>query len=340
MSPVARKAEVSLFTPIFDVCLALTIIALSPGTLQYLQQADRLPQSAVCADVSLEDIERLQTRRQELSRRYEQMLSQFRQKSSFGQPPQIDPKRLQAAQDELHKAIEAMREEIARLQKLLANAQHDDADGAKRRQELSRLLEELQRKIAEAEKSLQDLRYSQEQLEKIKKLQQETEALHRKLQEVQQQQKDLNEEIARLIRELQKIAIVIKVHPKVVYPKGMKPYGVIVHQGALTPIKPPYYEGFRIPDGKIFIRFVQLGPSASDAFQPGSEFLQWIDSIDAKTDYVVFLVAPDSLETFRTAREELRKRKIACGWEPHEEGNGNVLIDPNAAPSGDLPPIQ
>ncbi|MCS7304958.1 MAG: hypothetical protein NZ602_07610 [Thermoguttaceae bacterium] len=334
----ARKAEVSLITPIFDVCLTMTIITLSPGVLQYVQW-EQMRHGAEEPGLTQQDIERLRTQYQELWRRYEDLLVQLRQKASPEEQAPVDIHRLQAAQQDLHNQIEALWQEIERLRQLLEKSRPADAQTQKRREELQRLLEELQREIVQAEEQLKRLCYTKEQLEKINQLKKAIEQLRRQLDEAQKKGGALNEQIARLEAKLRENALVIKVHPRARHPEGMQPYGVIVHQGTLTPIKPPYYEGFRILGGKILIRFVRSGPSASDAFQPGSEFLQWINSIDPKKEYVVFLVAPDSFDTFRVAREELRKRNIACGWEPHEEGNGNVLIDPDSKPSDNEGPV-
>ncbi len=343
-----RKADVSLLMPVLDVCLAMTIITLSPGALLYVQHRQVLCSDTARPVVSQQQIDRLRAQQEELRRQYEQLLTQLHKKPPVDPQPSGKLPDLQRNQQDLNSSIEALRQEIARLRNLLETSQPTDTQTQKRLQELRQLLKDLQNKIAQAQEELKQLQYTREQLEKMKQLQQEIEKLQKEFQQAQQEWNHLQEQIARLEAELRRMrenAEIIKVHPRIKYPENMTPKGLIIYKAKLTPITAPYYQRVEeekelIPGLRIrmpILRFVREGPPASEALQPGSDFYEWLDQIDPKKEYVFMYVCPDSFQTFAAVREELRRRNILCGWQPDEVGNEDIY--PRFAP-GPPPPIQ
>jgi hypothetical protein len=66
---------------------------------------------------------------------------------------------------------------------------------------------------------------------------------------------------------------------------------------------------------------------------PESEFNQILAKLNPKTDYLAFIVRPDSFASFRTAREQAWAKGYNVGWEPHKPelpiqfGSGGRAID-------------
>ena len=60
------------------------------------------------------------------------------------------------------------------------------------------------------------------------------------------------------------------------------------------------------------------GESKEELALPESEFLQVLDKLDPKKDYLAFIVRPDSFSGFRVAREQAWAKGFDVGWEPHK----------------------
>lgn len=64
-----------------------------------------------------------------------------------------------------------------------------------------------------------------------------------------------------------------------------------------------------------------MGENNEQLQQENSRFIGFLETLDPKTDYIAFIVRPDSFSTFRAAREEAIKRGFQVGWEPFEQNN-------------------
>ena len=60
------------------------------------------------------------------------------------------------------------------------------------------------------------------------------------------------------------------------------------------------------------------GESKEELALPQSEFLQVLEKLDPKQDYLAFIVRPDSFSGFRAAREQAWAKGFDVGWEPHK----------------------
>ncbi|MDJ0689623.1 MAG: hypothetical protein QNJ41_14045 [Xenococcaceae cyanobacterium MO_188.B32] len=60
------------------------------------------------------------------------------------------------------------------------------------------------------------------------------------------------------------------------------------------------------------------GESKEELVLPRSEYLQVLEKLDPKKDYLAFIVRPDSFSGFRVAREEAWAKGFDVGWEPHK----------------------
>lgn len=112
-------------------------------------------------------------------------------------------------------------------------------------------------------------------------------------------------------------------------------------------MEPPYYPEKKadtlvlVPGGirTGTLEFVRAGPSASEAFQPGSELFEWMKGIGPEREYMFMSMDAHSFETVRAVRTELRKRGMLVGWEPDEKGNEDVSIV-HGVSAYRLPPVQ
>ncbi|AFY89197.1 hypothetical protein Chro_3765 [Chroococcidiopsis thermalis PCC 7203] len=59
-----------------------------------------------------------------------------------------------------------------------------------------------------------------------------------------------------------------------------------------------------------------VGESSKELKQENSEYKSILKKLSPQTDYLAFIVRPDSFETFRQAREIAWKDKFSVGWEP------------------------
>ena len=62
----------------------------------------------------------------------------------------------------------------------------------------------------------------------------------------------------------------------------------------------------------------QEGESKEEIVLPRSAYLQVLDKLDPKQDYLAFIVRPDSFSGFRVAREQAWAKGFEVGWEPHK----------------------
>lgn len=60
------------------------------------------------------------------------------------------------------------------------------------------------------------------------------------------------------------------------------------------------------------------GESKEELVLPQSEYLQVLEKLDPKQDYLAFIVRPDSFSGFRVAREQAWLKGFDVGWEPHK----------------------
>lgn len=63
------------------------------------------------------------------------------------------------------------------------------------------------------------------------------------------------------------------------------------------------------------------GESSEELIEPDSEFKSLLADMNPASDYLAFIVRPDSFEAFRKARQEARKAGFEVGWEPYPEEN-------------------
>lgn len=61
------------------------------------------------------------------------------------------------------------------------------------------------------------------------------------------------------------------------------------------------------------------GESAEELLLTDSDFRSTLEELDPKSEYLAFIVRPDSFDTFRKARTQARKQGYDVGWEPYEE---------------------
>jgi len=317
--------------PAIDVCLAVAIITLATGAMQLFRQEEPKTQDSAPLEAS---VRQAKARMEALQAQYEELLRE-REKLP-DEVPEAELEKLQAARLRLLEELAKLREEQARLRAALKAAEREesrvDEECGRVRDALDRLqreIEKLEARIKELEAQLKKLRFDREQIEKLEK---ELEALKRKLEEVRKQYVDLQEQIGKAKAERNKPAVVIDVPPRLVAPGDLKREIVIITQATVTPVDEPYYEpvfteasGVRIQTG---LRFVRRGEALNDALRRGSDFLRWLDTIDRRRQYVLILVGPASFDSFRAVREELRKRKIKCGWDPNKKGNADVTFVP------------
>ena len=61
----------------------------------------------------------------------------------------------------------------------------------------------------------------------------------------------------------------------------------------------------------------QVGETTTQLAANGSEFKQVLGEFNTNEDYIIFIVRPDSFETFRAARKQAWDAGYEVGWEPH-----------------------
>jgi hypothetical protein len=69
-----------------------------------------------------------------------------------------------------------------------------------------------------------------------------------------------------------------------------------------------------------------VGESISELTKDDSEFQTIVSNLNPQTDYLAFIVRPDSFPAFRAARQQAWKRGFDVGWEPQLEKNP-IAID-------------
>lgn len=69
----------------------------------------------------------------------------------------------------------------------------------------------------------------------------------------------------------------------------------------------------------------KVGESKEEISGDESQFSQILEQLNPQTDYIAFIVRPDSFAAFRTARNEVLDRGFNVGWEPHESDNPIVF---------------
>ena len=89
---------------------------------------------------------------------------------------------------------------------------------------------------------------------------------------------------------------------------------------------------YRLDTDYYTVRFVNLdsllyeptpvpGESSEELTQPDSEFKTLLSEMNSESEYLAFIVRPDSFEAFRKARQEARQEGFEVGWEPYPEEN-------------------
>ena len=89
---------------------------------------------------------------------------------------------------------------------------------------------------------------------------------------------------------------------------------------------------YRLDTDYYTVRFVNLdsllyeptpvpGESSEELTQPDSEFKALLSEMNSESEYLAFIVRPDSFEAFRKARQEARQEGFEVGWEPYPEEN-------------------
>lgn len=62
-----------------------------------------------------------------------------------------------------------------------------------------------------------------------------------------------------------------------------------------------------------------IGETSTQLTAANSAYQQVLAKFDPKKDYLIFIVRPDSFETFRTARQQAWEAGYDVGWEPHPQ---------------------
>jgi hypothetical protein len=62
-----------------------------------------------------------------------------------------------------------------------------------------------------------------------------------------------------------------------------------------------------------------IGETIDELSQQDSKFTNLLKSINPKTEYLAFIVRPDSFATFRVARKQAWDNGFDVGWEPHTQ---------------------
>ena len=96
-----------------------------------------------------------------------------------------------------------------------------------------------------------------------------------------------------------------------------QPVLVLLSQGTVTPVRPPYYSFTRFNNGTQ-ATLSRRGDAVDRALAQGSDFQKLLGEIDTQKQYVFCIVDSSSFATFRAVREELRRREIPLGWDPSE----------------------
>lgn len=61
----------------------------------------------------------------------------------------------------------------------------------------------------------------------------------------------------------------------------------------------------------------EVGETTTQLTASDSQFKQVLSEFDTEKDYLIFIVRPDSFETFRAARKQAWDSGYEVGWEPH-----------------------
>ena len=64
---------------------------------------------------------------------------------------------------------------------------------------------------------------------------------------------------------------------------------------------------------------IKEGESVEELPQADSEFRETLEDLDPSSEYLAFIVRPDSFDAFREARSQARRVGFEVGWEPYEE---------------------
>lgn len=64
-----------------------------------------------------------------------------------------------------------------------------------------------------------------------------------------------------------------------------------------------------------------IGETSTKFTAADSAYKQVLSKFNPKQDYLIFIVRPDSFETFRTARKLAWEAGYEVGWEPHPQGS-------------------
>lgn len=314
MRSARNKLGFPMISPMIDVFLAVGIIVLSTGTMQYFQAGLRAQDRPILASLASWG-KRLAT----LRAKYERLLRELECLPSPDELQEVDLQALEAARQRLLEELAALGEEIARLQAALQQAQRKHSQVDQEQQRLFEELERLKQQISDLEAQREKLRYDRQQIEELKKKLAE---LLKQLQDAQQRFCDLQNKIAAERARQVEGGFRVEVHPRVRAPQGLQREIVVIYQTTVTPVCEPYFERIFAVVGTSRVpvdRLKRRGPAAAEALRPGSEFMRWIDKLDPQRQYVFLFVDAASFETFRAVRAQLQKGGVMCGWEPAED---------------------
>jgi DNA repair exonuclease SbcCD ATPase subunit len=212
------------------------------------------------------------------------------------------------------KQVEELRRERESLQKRLQECGQRVSQFEQQRRDLERNQSDLAQKERQLE---QNRRQAQQDRERLQQLQQQVAELDKQLQELGAAHAQLREKIAAEQRKAQAAPTVsVEAKPRFLSDTKREPVLFVIYQGTVTPVDKPHYRFMPAGDGRVAAIRDSAGETADQALTEGSAFLQAAAKIDRQKQFAALLVDKASFETFRTLRDELRKRQIMTGWEP------------------------
>ncbi len=329
MSAARIQPRFPMVWPVIDVCLAVVIITVATGAMQFFREESK-PKDMSPVDEVLpwqEKIGRLQAQRDLLKREMQRLTEML---------AESDPETGEACREQLGRELDAVRQELVRLQAAIQAARQREEEGGGQRQGLHDSLDQLQRQIQILESELDALQVELTNLaydrQEIERLTRERNQRRRELEEARRRHREVQDAIAAELARREQPAVEIEVHPRLTPPGNRERILIVLSQSTVTPVREPYYEPvYRETEHDRVLtrrRFVKMGEPVSEALKPGSDFLRWLNTIDLSRQYVMLDVGSDSFEPFRAVRAELRKRGIPCGWEPDPRGNVDIHFVP------------
>lgn len=206
---------------------------------------------------------------------------------------------------------------------------------------------ELNNKINDKQKLLEILEKERIALEKLlhqlRDIDKEKAQLAQQLRKLEVRSIGLKEKVAEARRkQLEGRTIHVQSTPLVNLNTERSPAYVALLKATVVPVAEPYYTFSQliVPRSNGDFELVSkvsrngsTGESVDEALIEGSDFLNFLEKIDPRKDFVAMLVDSSSFETFRAVRELLRNRGVAFGWLPcstpssfYLRSRGGVLV--------------